>query len=319
MIMTAELQVVGHSFRNFTPLETVLGGAEGRYFGAGYRNVGYSLDRAQSQDGTLTAVGQVHYPPAWSTDAGGGVRQPHLSSVDAALLPLALLEKQMAPREFAGAGRLRVTSLHLVAGSTPFLALDAVPIRLTVEATADGQHIRAVVGNIKVTMALAVGTDLVDVRDDAAPEERTSVYSSLFRQVESTSSVRHVEDDAARLLGDHALSAPPSAQPRGGFEALQWPAPTLIDYLVLMGQLTQALVYTAAGRQRATSGPLWMRSIDIDLRGAPSVLPLRFQTGIQLLRDRTLRRGGVTLHDCKVEASTSTDVSALATLAYQEL
>lgn len=85
-----------------------------------------------------------------------------------------------------------------------------------------------------------------------------------------------------------------------------------------MGQLTQAVVYAAAGSTRADSGPLWMRTMRIHVGDQPRQLPTRFDTTTRIARDRVLEWAGKRIHDVVVESSATSGVTARSTLAYEE-
>lgn len=125
---------------------------------------------------------------------------------------------------------------------------------------------------------------------------------------------------AAEMLawwGRHEVRFESPARAASGVEADWWPGLTIIDYLVVLGQMTQALVYSSAGLSRADAGALWMRTMQIE-RLRPPAEASAFESEARILRDRVFERTGQRLHDVEVVATTTTDVRARSTLAYAE-
>lgn len=289
------------------PAERLLGPAKGRFFGAGYRDVRYTLDRTEA--GPETAA--VAYPEQWSVDGSGIARTPHLSSVDAVVLILMLLEERSTGQSRSLLRHTYVNALDLRAGSTPWLRLDTVPLTLTTTGTSTGMQIRGRVGNIRV------GIDLATAVPTSQEAGKSSVYGSLF-QTTTSETFLGAHAIGLALNGVHRMqySATP-AQP-SGVEADWWPGVTMIDYLVTLGQLTQALVYRAAGVTRGSAGALWMRTMQLTRSLPPASQCAEFTSAAKIVRDRLLEQQGTRVHDVEVFAETSTGVSARSTVAYSE-
>lgn len=316
MTMTLETERQVSAVTEPVSLEALLGPAHGRFFGAGYRAIRYSWDSSMESAGPQAeAVARVAYPTRWSTDGDGSVHQPHLSSVDAVVLPLLLMERLASPQQRRDLGRLYVASVDLRAGASPWLALDAVPVRYTVEDAEARCRLMGVAGNIRFNTTLLAGAAQPESKAPIAVPSAPSVYGGLFQKtrIRSTVSVRKAE-----LHGSHLLDSDDALSPAPGIGASQWPAPTVIDYLITMGQLTQALVYESAGTTRSEAGPLWMRTMAIDIHEPPSSLPTGFDTATRVLRDRVLERAGQRIHDVMVESVATSGVHARSTLAYKE-
>jgi hypothetical protein len=319
MSMTLEIEGEGDPVAIPASLESLLGPAGGRYFGAGYRAVRYSYESA-AWGGTsrVEAVGRVAYPATWSTANDGSVRQPHLSSVDAVVLPLLALEREAPPRQRQALDRLYVASIDLRAGASPWIELNAVPVRYTVAATDAQCRLTGVSGNIRFNTTLsAAGTR--PIRDESGPPpDLPSVYGGLFQNTRTRSTVSDLDLTAVELRGSHLFDTDDVFPPAPGIGASLWPAPTVIDYLVTMGQLTQALVYESAGTTRSKAGPLWMRTMTIEIVQPPERLPVAFETITRVKRDRIVTRAGERIHDVLVESSATSGVRARSTLAYKE-
>lgn len=300
-------------------LESLLGPDEDRYFASGYRSVNYALDfsAVARNAGEVRAGARVRYPERWSAAGSGPARAAHLSSVDAVILPLLALEEVASDVERRRLGRFRVVSINLRAGSSPWLALDSVPVEFTAGEDAGAIQLSGHTGNIRFEILAA--TQGVSSERSPVSSGHPSVYGGLFQCTQTLSTVTALDPASGELIASHTIAHPDGDTAGPGFEAELWASPTVIDYLVTMGQLTQALVYASAGTTRAEAGPLWMRTMRIHIREPQPHLPIRFGTTTRLLRDRLLTRGGGTLHDVTVESVSTSGVHARSTLAYKEV
>jgi len=316
--MPAETLTVSRRDVRPTDLGDVLGPAEDRYFGAGYRDVRYTLEdptRGPGSTGMASAIASAAYPERWSVGSDGSRRIPHLSSVDAIVLPLMVLEALTGSEDRERLSSLYVESIELRAGPTPWENLDAVPIGLELSGNDQLRTLSGSVGNIRSRLTLKRALGDGSVRPPKA--EPTTVYGGLFQSNTSRtqSSQLVLAGPVLHASHQHMIERPLCAAP--GVEADFWPAMTVIDYLVMMGQLTQGAVYSAGGTDRAHVGTLWMRTMKIALDGPPSRTP-EFQSSTRLIRDRAIEHGGRRVHDVIVESSATTGVRARSSLAYNE-
>lgn len=293
------------------PLDSYLGPSEGRYFSSGYRHVQHRVD-ASAGSSSLNAVGQVRYPDDWSVDGAGRRRRPHLSSIDAVTLSLLSLEQTMPAVRDVNLEQLYVASIRLRAGASPWEHLDDVPVQLAYTYDAAGLHLNGTVGNIRVRLWVADSQ-----RHGPARTGGLSVYGELFRTTRCrTVDLHHLSDSV--LVGSHSVDLTSEVAPRG-LESAHWPGLTVLDYLVTLGQMTQALVYSSAGLTRATAGPLWMRTMRVEREGQPNrVSESNFVSRAEMTRDRVLERADGRLHDVEVVVQTTSGVRATSTLAYME-
>lgn len=290
----------------YAPLDAVLGPSDQRYFGAGYRDVDYNLSGVM-RGNTLRGAGAVGYPQDWSVGTQGRRRTPHLSSVDAVVLPVLLLEKCVPSHELDD---LFISSIELRAGSRAWEKLDDVPVHAEIARTGRHVDLRGAVGNIRIRIALT--------RHDkpfGAVAGGQSVYGRLFQSTRSESLIR-TDSVAGCLMGRHRIHFGGHRAARG-VEACAWPGATVLDYLVVLGQVTQALMYTSAGVTRSTAGPLWMRTMRVE-RSTPPGPEEEFGSVAHVVRDRLFVRSGQRVHDVRVSASTTTGVNAVSALAYVE-
>ncbi|WP_162903877.1 AvrD family protein [Leucobacter sp. wl10] len=294
-----------------------LGAEQSRYFGAGYRDVTYT-DLAWN-DGQATAG--VLYPEGWSLDENDRPRQAHLSSVDAVVLALMAAQARcLDPSSLAAAC---IVGVELRAGPEPWTKLDAVPIELLAaqrDAATGVIELSVRAGNIGARIQLS-GALLRehDVRPTIQGRPRHDVYPDSFASIRGRTRILEWDLPGRTVTAEHCFDlVAPVRDLFTGIQANAWPSATVIDYLVTMGQMTQALVCAVKGIQRTDMGNLWMRTMSIKANGFPSELPTMLTTRTRLVRERALNRDGVIIHDLLSASSSSDGVEASARLAFFE-
>lgn len=308
-------------------LESVLGRADGRFFGHGYRGVRHALsvspDEARDQ-----WVATVSYPPSWSRDADGRRRRPHLSTVDAVVLPLMALG--LSAERSGSAAKLDhayVSRIDLRAGTVPWLELDSVPVSLCTRQSADAtpgqgeECFDAVTGNMRASLAITSPRPADRCSGSRAPADppcSLGVYGGLYKDTHVESILTDYEGEPGRLTAVHRFSAEEEAPEAcdHGIEGAYWPALSVVDYLVTMGQMAQALIQLRHGDAR--SGTLWMRRMTICLERPPESLPVQIDSTMTMHRDRLIDRLGHRYRDIVVTAQTSSRVRVDAYLAHEE-
>lgn len=310
-----------------TSLEDELGPAAGRYFGFGYRQVTHEILRATPEATTESPLsagtGCVIYPEGWSLNVDGTSREPHLSSVDAILLPLLAL--QHANHGGAGDDSLRrrwVRTARLRAGGASWDELDRVPITFNsapaVLSEQGDEDVVARVGNFRVGLALTGGEGPDAASDNChGVGQLSSIYAGDYRRCWVESFVTDFDPRVLSLSSTHVFASrvdgdrrpSPAVAPAGT-------TASIIDYLVTMGQLTQALVYRAHKSTRSEVGNIWMRSLDIAIPARPIGLPSQFQAVTRVAKDSVVCLGSRRMHTLQVTSQTSHGVMAVANLAY---
>ncbi|MGO1661663.1 MAG: AvrD family protein [Canibacter sp.] len=297
-----------------TPLsfESLLGPSRERFFSAGYKKVRQRLVRGpEISDNQATFVARVSYPEDWSRDSGGRPRRPHLSTVDAVILPLMALES------LGTHPASRVTRAELRAGGTPWTDLDEVPVTLTRVSTPDAGQERdrfhSVSGNIRATFDIA---SPLSQQSWKRPIAGRSVYEELFRTVNTETTITHHDKDQGTLHATHHFLREHSRvlEEATGVDSGYWPCVSVVDHLVTMGQMAQALFELRHGGGRVQT--LWMRSMTISLDEPPLPLPAVMESRMTVTRDNRIERDGHSWRDLAVESVASGGVRVSARLAY---
>ncbi|MGO4583793.1 AvrD family protein [Arthrobacter sp. 2RAF6] len=306
--------------RDWITLEAALGPAEGRYFGAGYKKVRHFLEplpEAVPEPGARYH-GLVQYPQGWSLNPDGSNRKPHLSSVDAIVLPLLVCEHLDPAPDASDLTSWRVHSLGLRAGNTPWTDLDHVPIDLTQPPDLGGHssaEISATVGNIRVRIALEPANG-IDLRHSTT----TRLSSKTIEGAQTVAAagpcrVRYVKAGVPVLESEHEGCSQDAGCTKEDNGAGSQANSTPIEYLVLMGQLTQALIYEAHATNRAGIGNLWMRAIHMSIPASSST-GSRFQAQTTIIQDHSLEIDHRTIRSLKIRSQTSHGVWAEALVAF---
>ncbi|KJL19788.1 avirulence D protein (AvrD) [Microbacterium azadirachtae] len=299
-------------------LDVLLGEAGGRYFGSGYRRVRYgSPDDVEFwRDGTLRANVAVRYPAGWSTGADGALRNPHLSTLDAVVLPIIVFDRVISELG-SSPGRVRVAAARLRSGAVAWTDLASVPVAVSVNGDEAGPwELTGTVGNMRVFVRLEGALDPHKRHTVASLAPAATVYGGAFRQTTTSSRLMRFEPESRTLIGEHRTKwdAKRIRTEAEGVESAWRPALTVIDHLAVMGQMAQSVIALSTDASRESMGTLWMRAIDIDAAEEPTVAPATWTSRMTLLRDRELRSDG--LHDVRVQSTASTGVSVRASLAY---
>lgn len=305
--------------RNWIGLAEALGPAEGRYFGAGYRRVEHRFAEAPLEWGGLH-WGIVQYPHAWSLGADGAARSPHLSSVDAIVLPLHLCKQIDRPLLNAEKSvSWRVRRIELRAGGRPWTELDRVPLRLS-EPPGSGANtsvaVAARVGNIRVRIELSQeGMGSRGINSEGTESALNCLVDLDSGPVAGDCQVRQSMTVQSELESKHDNWSVDANFDFGSTRECLQAVPSAIDYFVLMGQLTQALIYRTYAADRASVGNLWMRAINMTFPET-SVTADAFQAVTSILGDAEHKVGHRDIRSLKIHSLTSHGVAAEALVAF---
>lgn len=253
--------------------ESFLGSADLRYFGSGYRRTLHKLSTAESRpDGCLRATASVTYAPNWSTRRGQ-VRLPHLSSIDVVVLSAwmgqILLETLgLTPDQIRKAwiGRFSVRT-----GPRPVEILDDVPATAqvigvsAVDAATQCSEVRIRVGNFIGRLSIVHANPLrgqVGRRHADADGYAPAIYTDLYRYTKHRAVEVHLSTDGSKLRCLASLEMRASVPT--GLSGHYWPMPTLIDCVVIGGQMAEVLIYSKRGLDRASSSGMWVRQISMN-------------------------------------------------------
>lgn len=293
-------------------IDNVLGPASDRYFGGGYRAVRHRMaqcEPAEACSHEYRGLAQVEYGDRWSVSSGAG-REPHLSSIDALILPILLLE-QVPRAESLGLRRAWARMVHLRAAATPWRALDRVPVTLSIRPVAEMVTVDAVSGGIRVALEIEGVDDKADTRV-CAP----SLYGEVFRDIHSRTALTLFDPEALIVEAQHHFLPAERKRPAVGLESGFLPAVTAIDYIALIGEMAQLLAYSAGRTLRVQVENLWMRSLRGRIPAPPSAIPCEIASRTRVGKHVMFERNGQQIHSVEIRSALSNGVEAGASLAF---
>ena len=275
-------------------IDDYLGPAETRFFARGYQRATYDVRDIVVESGEGDATGvraqvSLSYPPDWSSKGGVGQR-PHLSTVDALVLGLQMVEVHLAgayalePDERASAV---VRKAVVRAGGAPQedlsgMVLTAVPAK---SQDIDGTGRRwstydCAVGSLKVRYEIEhpAGTrttsqQKIGLLDEVLEDPESCAFGAGFKN--RRHQIDDVRVDMAALTATAAVHFQPERHVASrGIEGDRQPGVTLVDAFVVSLQLVQVLLYELDSVRRADSRTLWMMRTVLAPPVKPPVLPV---------------------------------------------
>lgn len=315
---------------HFSSIDDVLGPADGRFFGAGYKRIDREVsdvwfgrrevsggDAERAAGGALVAArARLSYPGSWSTKGSGRALVPHLSTIDALVIAVQLAEASLLYRTRASETdrrRMWVRGFRMRAGSSPVEDLADFPVEarairsvpLPHDETSDGAThatgFAATVGTIRVHVDIAHGGQVREYRP---------AFSETLGGILGPARERYFGDAYTRPeVGIEDVLLDPAEQSVGarmdpgerllplfgctGLGAAYLPSLTVVDALIAMPQLGQVLLYDLDGIDRGSSETLWMRSVSASTT-TPHTPSETFRAHARVTRAGTVPMGGAT-------------------------
>ncbi|MDQ4504030.1 AvrD family protein [Sinomonas sp. ASV322] len=285
---------MSHAVTLHRDIDELLGDADGRFFGSGYRRTHPALKSLvithRADASSARASGSLGIAGTWSAK-GGVVQLPHLGTTDVIVLGMrlaqALVASRYAPRAWSKA---TVSSLAIRAGSAPTEeGLGDFECAASLAPTSGGSALVAQIGSMGLRVELLHGPLPLGLAGIEAPDEAALVGPASARVYGTRWSERRVEVrdvvvDAERVRASAIVGLGGSPVPADG-EGL-----CFVDQFVAALQLGQVLLYRLDSLDRASSDTLWMRSTRFTCTGAPPASPAPLS--VQLEGSRLLSKDG---------------------------
>ena len=282
----------------YATIDDQLGPAAGRFFGTGFRRVSQRITDAvvDQVSGTITARAGITYPADWSTKLAGKSLTPHVSTIDAAVLAIALAESYLTHAlNLDGEQRrgLWLKRMVIKAGAAPQEQLTAFPVSAWhAGTTSEGETAVSVfdslIGGLRVRCDIShppgrrrSATTPTALRDDLLGDPQLRYYGRGFQtrdhQLRNVDLVPDYSNASAdiRLTDTHSFP--------DGFGGRHQPSVTVIDGMVVLAQLAQSLLYRLDNIDRGQSDTLWMRRVEVSANAPETPLtsePFRSSTSI---------------------------------------
>lgn len=267
-------------------IDDVLGSSAGRYLGDGHRGVDQflrdvNLGVDESGVHQIRGKASVHYPARWSVKDEPNELGPHLSTVDAAVLAVALGECHLVhARGLDTAQRRRawVRSLEVRAGAEPLLDLEDFDVEARVTDSRPAPlslcgHVTTLesrVGGIKTRCEIEhepgrveTGAESFARSEELLGERGTRYYADGYKRVQRDIEDLRILPQAGAALGLVTVEEPGEGELGDGLGAAYGPVLRPIDGIISVAQLAQAMLYRLDEVDRGHSNTLWMRRLAI--------------------------------------------------------
>lgn len=291
-------------------IDDALGPGAQRFFGSGYKRVSQSLANMRLTADGLTATASIHYPPDWSRKSPDAELVPHLSTIDALVLGVRLVEAHVV-HTFRLTARQRtrmwLRRCTMRSGVAPQEHLTDFTVEARLVQTrrdpdalcGNVSRFDCRIGRIKVRYEVEhPGTEPDPACDDIGADTSTGsrYWVDGYKQ-----RVHHVGDllvDVEARRAEAGVAVVPAARADVDLAAAYDPALTMVDCTVVMAQLAQALLYRVDGIERGRSNTLWMRRIDMAAPTPYQPLANPFTISTTVVRDRLLGLAGGVWRAC---------------------
>ncbi|OJF15803.1 AvrD family protein [Couchioplanes caeruleus] len=268
-----------------------LGPSTQRYFGSGHKRVSHRISHlawtsvAAEPPGTeAQGTAEIIYPVTWSSKAHNATDTAHVSTIDALVVSLRLVETCLASGLGLTAAQISRAWLRryvMRPGSRPHTDVHDVPLRIIKGRSRPSDlspgwtstEFVCVVGGIKVRCH--VEHEVGDARSTGAPLSLTTAPYHCGGYRFRTHEVTGVKLAAAEASVGATVRVRDTVQARAGIGELgaaYQPALTMFDATIVYAQLGQVLMYSLDELTRGDTNTLWMRAVDMVSSGPDSTL-----------------------------------------------
>lgn len=298
-------------------VNSMLGKAEDRYFGEGYRNVLQNLHNIKITNNIdslpeITAALTLKYPEKWSQKAGQAERAPHLSTLDALLVAMQLTEVILlastdithdaiscvwARRVVIRAGAQAVEDLGKVqiSGKLADYKHEGTPLLPDIHSFTT----RFVIGSLKVELEVVVPhltiisknqTRVYNKPDEVLGKSDKRYFGEGFKNDFMTLS-------DGWLIDNKSIHIPIHRDVSGNYSDISSSYilnPTFVNCILGLAQISQMILYSLDHIDRSISDNLWMRHVELVAQGPYSHAEKDFEAVATVSRTRLIPAKGKT-------------------------
>lgn len=215
-------------------------------------------------------------------------------------------------------GRAWIQSLSVRAGTAPMEALDDVPIDariVSVEEEGNRANTCLVqrIGGMTVTLNVVHEPGRRQTPEAVLDTWSVGPMTELFRSTEHLTAIEHLSVEDATLICRHRVV--PQAPKGEGLESAYWPMATLVDCMVLAGQMAQVLIYQTDQVDRDATNTIWMRRVSFSAT-SPAERTESTTAKMAIAERRTMTRQDRTINSIRVSSPSLFGFSVEASLAY---
>ncbi|GAB2023340.1 hypothetical protein RyT2_24160 [Pseudolactococcus yaeyamensis] len=281
----------------------ILGNYEERYFGGGHKRTDYSkIHNLVEKDGEYLGYVSLHQRDGWSKKKEINVT-PHLSTFDGVVISALLLERyfeKFYPK--VSLNSLCIDSFEIKAGATPIEDLNRIPITLK-KITQDNDKYWARIEILSMKLKISLTQYLLE--NDCLTENIEDKYFSKHLK-----NIRHdltnidfltekyANCDVVRDVLFHERYSGMSSSCYFNISILEW--------LIIVSQFAQVMVYNFDGMARCDSDTLWMRTVKAKITTPLTYIEPIMLTG-EIVKSSTLKRGDDEWRILEMQGSTIGD------------
>ncbi|MGN7948752.1 AvrD family protein [Microbacterium sp. 22215] len=290
-------------------MSELLGDADQRYFGDGYRAVQQDLRnlRLRHVPGSgwrIEASLALRYPDSWSTKSGQANRSPHLSTLDAFVVAAQLAEAMLVGGRGLEPAQRPWVWLHralIRAGAKAVEELDEIDVsgQMSVGQPLDNPLLsnsqtftaKFTIGALRVELDLVapagesrdVGESFPDI-DDLLGAKKDRYYGEGFKRDRLTIGDGWLSDDTTIQVPVTRTRGTKSADIGSAYTV----SPTFVNCILGQAQVSQLMLYSLDHIDRATSDNLWMRHVELVSDGPDLHSANEFVAEAQVIRTRLI-------------------------------
>ncbi len=314
----------------FDCIDEILGPKEERFFGKGFGKVIHNISDIDIRNelvgeyitvngtqvkvdsntkGCVQAKGTLAYPKDWSQKSESSELKPHLSSIDALIISAQLNEIYLINSyDFDDTERKQIwlRRCTISAGNSPQESLNSFDICTLHLGTKESQEylcsnisvFESQIGALKVRSEIVHPSKNILCRNthfnrsiDVLGDPNKRYYGNGYKNSEH--SIKNVkinikEETVESLININQAN---KGLPSDGIEAVYRPSISMVDSIIICGQISQAFLYILDNVSRAQSNTLWLRTVTIE-----STTPYQpcdtFLASIRMVKSRLLNVKG---------------------------
>ncbi|MDR0300404.1 MAG: hypothetical protein LBI13_10085 [Streptococcaceae bacterium] len=276
----------------FKSIEDILGNANGRYFGTGYKQVRYLQKKKEIDYEGIREFFEIQYPKNWSTKETTTVITPHFSTLDSVVLAVKLvtdfLREQLVVEENTINNAL-ISKISVKAGKS--LVEDLKNVEANLILASDSQLLfKGKVASFSVELIIELFDDSKQISVPTGEDYYFSAFESEENEVTDVSIMADLSSVSANadFQYDKTFSGVESAY------LLSNRLPSILDQIIVTAELTEILHARLDNIPREKSKTLIMRKIEFSrtlLHEVTSRVPNNKTIKIEVLKTKMVHLG----------------------------
>ncbi|MDR1552684.1 MAG: hypothetical protein LBS69_04380 [Prevotellaceae bacterium] len=259
-----------------TRIENILGPKKDRYCSNGFRNVRFSFANIAFSDSVLNGNVCVDFSKKWSSKKDDR-QMPHLGTTEYVSISILLTELYLRLSMGFGSRDIAVSWVKQVRlKSMPEINRESIqPFHIRKQNEDDRQSaFKIVIGHMLMYVIIAHPLKHVQTVDpyfnfaDYLCGLHKNFHYNGYREINHDVHNVQINPVGYEASGDILLQ--PAMNKFNGIGSAYYPTMDIASFILVSGQLIQALLYNLDNMRREDSGNMWLRSLDIRY---PSPLP----------------------------------------------